>query len=291
MNSASSRTIARVLIGSVLFAGSSGLLGIFGLSAEAQTPASIKELSKRTVAMPAIVDCKARGICDLKGVRMVERKTKVLLADERADYASYMTDMKFIVEVTKPANIPNYGVVQFMKGCMYESELLPDGTVTRDFTYVHKHFGSYKLVKHDNWVIDTAISDPLATSFENYGRFDLYKWNTDPKNLDADYANWYFDAKPPHGTVFKADLVSNTGLIEGSTNPNARNSSLDLETCIFKIGDLPATTDETGVGVDKSKALWCASWDHKFRYDFATSTVIQDKTIDPFCATPSTGPL
>jgi hypothetical protein len=271
--------------------GTAALLVFLPNLAQAQTPASIKELSKRTVTMPAVKDCKTLGICDLKSVTLVERKIKVLLADERADFASYMTDMRFVVEVAKPANIPNYGVVQFMRGCMYESELLPNGTETRDFTYVHKHFGSYKLIKHDDWVIDSSHADPLSSSFENYGRFDLYKWNTNPKNLDADNATWYFDAKPTHGTVFKADLVANTGLIEGAVNPNARNSSLDLETCIFKIADLPLTSDETGAGVDKSKALWCASWDHKFHYDFATSTVIQDKTIDPFCATPSTGPL
>jgi hypothetical protein len=241
--------------------------------------------------MPAITDCQRLGICDLKGVTLIERKIKVLFADERADFASYMTDMRYVVEFNKAASIPNYGVVQFMKGCMYESELMPDGKVRRDFTYVHKNFGAYKLIKHDDWIIDSEHADPLSTSFEKYGRFDLYKWNSDPENLDADNANWYFNAKPPHGTVFKADLIANTGLIEGPTNPNARNSSLELETCVFKISDLPQKSDETGVGVDKSKALWCASWDHKFHYDFATSKVIQDKAIDSFCSTPHSGPL
>ncbi len=268
-----------------------GLICISANGAKAQTPRSIKEISKRTVQMPAITDCRTRGICDLKSVKLVERKIKVLLADERADFATYMTDMKFVVDVKKAANITKFGVVQFLKGCMFESELLQDGTERRDFSYVHKHFGSYKLIKHDDFVIDTSHADPLATSFETYGRFDLYKWNKDPANLDAENATWYFDAKPPHGTVFKADLVGTTGLIEGTQNPNARNSSLELETCIFKISDLPVTTDETSKGVDKSKAVWCAAWDHKFRYDFAKMNVVQDKTIDPFCATPSTGPL
>ena len=87
----------------------------------AQTPASIKELSKRVVTMPAIVDCKSKGICDLKNVSIVERKEKVLLAGERAEFATYMTDFRFVVEVDKAASIPNYGVVQFMRGCMFES--------------------------------------------------------------------------------------------------------------------------------------------------------------------------
>lgn len=264
---------------------------LFGAPLFAQTPASIKELSKRTVTMPMPADCKPLGICDLKGATLIERKIKVLLPDERADYATYMTDMRFILKVAKPSNIPNYGVVQFLKGCMFESNQLADGTVTRDFTYVHKHFGAYTLLKHDDWVIDTSHADPLVSSFENYGRFDLYKWNTDPANLDADNATWYFHARPKHGTVFKADLLGTTGLIEGSQDPSARNSSLDLETCLFKIGDLPKTTDITSIGVDKSKALWCASWDHKFVYDFAAGKVVQEKTIHPQCHEPKTGPL
>lgn len=257
---------------------------LFAVSAKAQTPASIKEMSKRTVSMPAITNCASLGVCDLKSVKLVERKLKILLPNEHSDYATYMTDTRFVVEVAKSSQIPNYGVVQFMKGCMFESELLPDGSIRRDFTYIHKNFGRYKLIKHDDWIIDSSHSDPLASSFENYGRFDLYKWNSNPADLEADNATWYFDAKPPHGTVFKADLIGTTGLIEDAKNPSARNSSLDLETCIFKVGDLPKTTDETGVGVDKSKALWCASWDHKFVYDFATSKVNQEKTIHPFCA-------
>lgn len=263
----------------------------FAEHALAQTPASIQELSKREVKMPKITDCELRGICDLKNVTMVERKEKVLLANERAEFANYMTDFRFVVEVDRPSSISNYGIVQFMRGCMFESEQLPDGTITQNFTYVHKHFGHWSMIRYDNWVIDSSHADPVSTSFENYGRFDLYKWNTQPTNLDPDNATWYFNAKPPHGTVFKADLIANAGLIETSTNPNARNASLELETCIFKIGDLPVKSDETGVGVDKSKAIWCATWDHKFSYDFSKATMVQDQQIHAFCATPYTGPL
>ncbi len=264
---------------------------IFVSNTGAQTSASIKELSKRTDQMPKVSDCKKQDICDLKNVKIVERKIKVLLPNERAEFASYMTDYRFVLELDKPSSIPRYGVVQFMKGCMFQSELLPDGSVQNRFAYVHKHFGNYQLLRHDNWVVDSSHNDPLASSFENYGRFDLYKWNKDPGNLDADDATWYFDAKPLHGTVFKSELISNTGLMEGTENPMARNSSLELETCIFKIDDLPLKTDSVGTGVDRSKAIWCSQWDHKFSYDFANSKVNQDQSIHAYCAEPSDWPL
>lgn len=251
------------------------------------SPGSIKELSKRTVVMPKPADCRTLGICELKSAKMVEQKVKVLLPNERPEFASYMTGISFVVQVDKPANIPNFGVVQYLKGCMFESELMPDGTQQHRFIYVHKLFGKYELIHHDNFVIDSSDMDPLATSFEGYGRFDLYKWNANPKNIDSDAGTWYFDAKPPHGTVYKADLVANTGLVEGTTNPTARNSYLELETCLFKIADLPLTSDAQGTGVDRSKALWCAAWDHKFGYDFATHKVTKETAISPVCNEPA----
>lgn len=274
-----------IVLGSVL---------VFSLgagSAQAQSAASIKELSRRTVQMPKMTDCKKNDLCDLKNVKLVERKIKVLLPNERPEFASYMTDFRFVIQMDQVSSIPRYGVVQFLRGCMFQSELLPDGTVNKRFAYVHKNFGTYLPLRHDNWVVDSSHDDPVASSFESYGRFDLYRWNKDPKNLDADNANWYFDAKPPHGTVFKAELIANTGLMEGTKNPMARNSSLELETCIFKIGDLPTKSDANGTGIDKAKAIWCSQWDHKFSYDFAKGQVIQEQGIHPYCAEPSDWPL
>lgn len=266
---------------------------IFSVAAIAATASkgSIQELSKRTIAMPMPTDCKVRGICDLKNVSLVERKIKVSLAGEPAEYATYMTDLRFVVTTAQPADLTKYGVVQFMKGCMYRSELQTDGTETRAFRYVHKNFGQYALLRHDDWVVDSSHADPLATAFEGHGRFDLYKWNTDPTDLESDGATWYFHASPPHGTVFKSDLVANAGLIDGAPLPSARNSSLELETCVFKIQDVPLVSDPSGAGIDRSKAIWCGSWDHKFRYDFSSQKIVQERNIHPFCREPSDGPL
>lgn len=72
--------------------------------AQAQTAASIKELSKKTNVMPKFTDCRKLGVCDLKSVKTVERKIKVLLPDEHSDYASYMTDFRFVIETEKASN-------------------------------------------------------------------------------------------------------------------------------------------------------------------------------------------
>ncbi|MDX9730458.1 MAG: hypothetical protein RBT63_01690 [Bdellovibrionales bacterium] len=267
------------------------LLLLQAFSANAQTTGSIKELSKRTRTMPKISDCRKHDLCDLKGARMIERKIKVLLPDEHSDFASYMTSHQLILNFDKASSIPRYGVVQFVKGCMFQSELQADGSVKNRFNYVHKHFGKHVLLRHDDWVVDSSHADPIATSFEGYGRFDLYRWNKNASNYNADNAGWYFFGPPSHGTVFTAELLGNSGLLDGYKNPHAGNSSLDLETCIFKVSDLPTATDSEGSNLDKSKAIWCTTWDHKFHYDFSSGKVVQGKTTHPFCAEPNDGPF
>ncbi len=252
-------------------------------TASAQTPGSIKETSRRTVTMPPQKDCKTTETCDLLSAKLVESKIKVLMPNEPAQYVSYMSDIRFVLNFAKPASIENYGIVQFLKGCMFGSTLKPDGSIDYSYTYAHRNFGVFKPIKYKSQVVDSDQADPLVTAFDGYGRFDLYHWNKNRSDLDAEKANWYYDSAPPHGTVFYADLVSTTGLIEGTPEPQARNSSLDFEICIFKIADLPISSDPDGKGIDKGKALWCTTWDHKFVYNFKLGKIVPEKTINPVC--------
>jgi len=252
-------------------------------TASAQTPGSIKEVSRRTVTMPKQKNCQATDTCDLKSAKLIDRKIKVLLPDEPAQYANYMSDIRFVLEFSKPSAIERYGLVQYIQGCMFGSTLKSDGNIEYSFTHAHKNFGDYKPIKYKTPIVDSDQADPLLTAFDGYGRFDLYRWNKDSADLDAENATWYFDAPPPHGTVFFADLISNTGLQEGTPAPSARNSSVEFETCLFKISDLPNTSDPQGTGIDKNKAIWCTTWDHKFVYNFKQGKVIQEKAISPIC--------
>jgi len=265
------------------------LLGLcMGLSLSFGSPAeaSIKELSRRVQRMPAIADCQSRDLCAIKNVRTEEIKYKVILPNEHSDYAGYMTDFRFVIETQKTSDIPKFGLVQIMRGCMWEREVDRKTLQSTDyFTYVHKNFGQHDVIKYQDWIVDAEHADPVITSFEGYGRFDLYRWNTNPRDLDADNAKWWFHGQPPHSTVFKATLIGSAGLQPGERWA-ATNQSLEFRTCLFKIDDLPATSDQQGTGIDMSKAIWCADWDQKYHYDFKQKTVVPHTGIHPVCSTP-----
>ena len=250
---------------------------------EGQT--AIKEISKRIVDMPqrTPAQCKANGSCALKGAQLVERKIKVLLPDEPPDQVMVMTDMRFILNFDKPKSIEKFAVVQLMNGCMFETEKKPDGSIEYSFSAAHKNFGQYKLLKYTSPVVDAETDDPVKTAYKGHGRFDLYRWSQDPTTTDPDNDEWYFFGKPTHGTVYTSDLVSYTGL-KTDKNPTARNSSLELSTCVFKASDLPKTSDASGTGIDFKKAIWCASWDHKFGYDFNQGEIVAETGLNPNCS-------
>lgn len=247
--------------------------------------ASIKEISKRIITMPvqSQSQCQALGTCALKGAQLIERKIKVLLPDEPPEKVTVMTDMRMILNFDSTESIEKFGVVQFIRGCMYESTLNMDGSTSYSFSAAHKNFGQYKLIKYSSDIVDAVGTDPVSSAWDGRGRFDLYRWNKDPKSTDPENDNWYAFGKPAHGTVYLSDLVSYTGL-KDQTPISARNSSIEMNTCIFKISDLPKTSDPTGTGIDRSKAIWCANWDHRFRYDFGAGEIVPESVISPSCS-------
>ncbi len=262
------------------------VLPILALGLNSPALANTKELSRRVQRMPPITDCQKKGLCELKNVRTEEIKYKVILPNEHSDYAAYMTDFRFVIETEKTSDIPKFGLIQTMRGCMWEREVDRKTLQSTDyFTYIHKNFGQTEIIKYQDWIVDAEHADPVITSFEGYGRFDLYRWNPNPRDLDANKAKWWFHGQPPHSTVFKATLIGSAGLHPGERWA-ALNQSLEFRTCLFKISDLPATSDKQGTGIDMSKAVWCADWEQKYHYDFTQKTVVPHTGIHPVCSTP-----
>ncbi len=246
---------------------------------------SQKVLSTKTNTMPAPRDCRTMGICDLKGAKTIE--TKFMTTDRQRSLlrTDFLTQFQFVLETDSPEAFKNYGVVQQIKGCMFEIEELANGAIETRFTFVHRNFGRYRLVYYNDWVIDAQSEDPLTSAYEGYDRFDLYQWNKDPRDLSEEKAQWVFNRPPPHGTVFKSEIVG-TAAVTSKKPLIAQNSSLLLRTCLFKIGDLPLNSTPTGAGIDFNKSLWCSDWSHNFVYDEQTKKMQQMNQISDSCKLP-----
>lgn len=248
-----------------------------------QAPAALKELRRSTQSFNLPADCKAAGTCKLSSANLTEIKTKVLLPGDPPDLVSIDTDVRINLSFKDKTSYKEFGVVQQIKGCLYETKLQSNGKRELLFAAAHKNFGSYRLIKYPAFQIDAEGVDPVKSAFVNHGRFDLYHWTPNGKTQDPDNDPWVFNSAPPGTEIYLADLVGFTGLKE-LKGDEARNSAVDFRVCLFHIKDLPKVSDADGLNIDFRKAISCLSWDHHFYYDFKKRAIIDKKETQDICS-------
>ena len=221
---------------------------------------------------------------DLKASGFTELKKRVHFSGTRPKEDVWLTDTRFSITSRSRQFIESTAIVQWIRGCLFNSTAR-HGVVSKSIEIYRLHFGHEIPFQHRTWQIDSDIVDPVYTAHAKYGRFALLRWNLNPDSLDPETSTWYFQKPPTHGSVFATDLpggaflVSGSGIGEGA----AVNASLELQTCLFKTQDLPLMSDPDGLHVDRSRAIWCTSWDHKFVWDFNRGRMTRPKRIDPIC--------
>lgn len=229
-----------------------------------------------------------RSPASLKEFGLIEQKKEILYPGDKEIYVYKTTDVRIILKTKSVADIEKFGIVQFIKGCRFQSEKQPDGKILkRTDTYSRMSAEGLKDFVHKDWEVDTDNADPLYSAIDDeLSRYALFRWNTNPKDFEnLDEAPYYLEQAPPHPVVFLTDLPSQGGRIQVPPTelPKAANVSLEFKTCLFKIEDLPKSTDNKGSAIDKKKALACLDWDNKFVYNWKTNKIESPKTIDPVC--------
>ena len=197
-------------------------------------------------------------------------------------YANYMNDIRVSLKTKSISHIREYGVVQFIKGCKWESTW--DGEKEEKFLSVSRdHFGAPAKFIHKNWQIDSDSHDPVYHSYQGE-RFALWRWNKNPADDTPQTSTYLHFKEPPHPSVFLTDLPGTSyKTISSSAIQRAKNSTLEFRTCLFHLTDLPETTDKDGSNIDSSKALKCFEWRDSFVFDFKSQTMKQPESIDPIC--------
>ncbi len=215
-----------------------------------------------------------------------EMKKKVTLPFNGRNEVSYLTDTRAAYRSKSLSNIESVAIVQWIQGCQYESAL-ENKVVTKSFSISRDHFGKIIPFQHLGWEIDSDSEDPIYSSFGEFGRHALLRWNIDGESLDPETAIYYADKKPEVLRVFVTDMPGSaftaTHENKGIKRIEAKNTSLEFKTCLFKMSDLPIKTDPKGTNIPQEKALACFKWDHKFVYDFKSAKFNSTGPIDPFC--------
>ncbi len=232
-------------------------------------------------------DCAAAGTCDLKEFRVEVTPS----LDASHGYVISGRQMVASHETAVVSELKEFGVVQFIRGCVFESAV-KNGVVSKRRATVREFFGMKDYVfHHPAWVVDKIDRDPLYNENE-LGRF-ASSLNVKPDafvHQDFTHFDYYYYADPRTPRLYISDSPVESSVDESKAGVEElapTNASLEFQTCVFRAADVPtrATPDWGG----RSKALNCVHWTESYVFDFDRRRFVETDEIDPFCLEPRTG--
>lgn len=251
----------------------------------------------------------ADGKCGLKSFSVLDYEIRDSVKNGEA---SRMTEMGAVIETTSPDCLKDYGIVQYIRGCVYHTRYsLPSGAELEKVFDVARHLRGPRVVfSHPGYEVDQTELDPLYVSYPGEeGRLDLLYVPKGPMRLRPDHASMMADQKyfdRPDARTFLKDVESPTAIAfvgdlpdhgqsvinEDGTVLSALNASLDFRTCLYRLKDVPTTGDPAGEGVvpENGGPIQCFGWMSRYTFDPASRDFVTDKFsgVDPFCATAPT---
>jgi hypothetical protein len=255
----------------------------------------------------------ADGTCGLKTFSVLDYEIRDSVKNGEA---SRMTEAGAVIETTSPECLRDYGVVQFIRGCVYHTRYaLPSGAeIEKVFDVARRLRGPRVVFSHPDYEVDQTELDPLYVSYpDEEGRLDLLYVPNGPMRLRSDAASMaadrkYFDrpdartflkdVSTPTSVAYVADLPDHGQSVinEERTVLSTLNASLDFRTCLYRLKDVPMSGDPAGEGVSPENGgpLQCFGWMSRYTFDPATQDYVTDKFsgVDPFCAqAPARAPL
>ncbi|MCX5795554.1 MAG: hypothetical protein NTY77_08690 [Elusimicrobia bacterium] len=248
----------------------------------------------------------AGGACGLKSFTVLDYEVRSNDGDlER----SRITVEGAVIETTAPDCARDYGVVQFIRGCAYHARYaLPAGVlIERTFDVARRLRGPRVVFNHPAFEVDQTELDPLYVSYpkEEEDRLGLDYVPNSPLRLRPDRASMLADLKAlddpgartflkdldgPASVTYVADVPEGgvTMVNEEKTLLTAANSSLDFQTCVYRLKDVPTTGDPAGLGTpaESGGPIQCFAWASRYTFDMSAKDFVTDlfQGVDPFCS-------
>jgi len=245
------------------------------------------------------------GTCGLKSFTVMDYEHRW---ENGPQERSRLSIMGAVIETTSPDCIRDYGIVQFIQGCVYGAryDVRTGALLDKTFDIGRELRGAHVLFTHPTYEVDQTEMDPLFTSYPGetsrlalaYVPKTPLKLHPDTPSMLADFKAFDMaeqrmflkDYRGPTSVTFVTDIPTG-GLAyfdEYNLQISATNSSLDFKTCVYRIKDVPVSGDPAGEGTppDDGGPLQCFSWASRYTYDAATHDFAMDrfKGLDPFCA-------
>ncbi len=219
-------------------------------------------------------NCEANDTCTLKNFSLQVSDYVVTSNREK----SYGTNAYISYETEDIKHIEDYGIVQFIKGCVYNESVDKNGKSVKRKGIARKFFGSYHKFIHPEWVIDSIDKDPIYNSSNvSDSRHDYYRWNENPNSYSDEGEHYILRDYPTHPKVYVSDLPS-TSFISGD---EAKNTNLVFKTCIYKTKDIPRELKPEDINF--AKPIQCLEWSTSNVYNFKTKKYEKDVSVEESC--------
>jgi hypothetical protein len=205
-------------------------------------------------------DCRSTDTCDLKRFTLTTSVYEIWFSDD-PNYPTYGNGAIMEYETNSVDALEKYAIVQFMKGCVFDSSKNGDGKVIRSVSDNVPSFGEDIPFCFPEWVIDSQDTDPAYNSDPEYGRFYLLRWNK-PGSYVYPNHKYYGAEKPKIPVVYMADYPA--GAFVRATA--VKNAALEFKTCIYKSSEVPTKTRRDDINF--AKPLTCFEWQNVYVYDF-----------------------
>jgi hypothetical protein len=226
-------------------------------------------------------DCRSSDTCDLKRFTLTTSVYEVWFSDD-PNFPTYGNGVIIEYETDAVDALEKYAVVQFLKGCVFDSSKNGEGKSNRNVSYIVPSFGEDIPLCFPQWVIDSQDTDPAYNSDPEYGRFYLLRWNK-PGSYDNRTQKFYGAEKPKIPAVYMSDYPSGAFV----TETGVKNTALEFKTCIYKASDVPAKTRRDNINF--AKPITCFDWQNVYVYDFDTGRFQTNLAAVPKWEEPSMG--
>lgn len=230
--------------------------------------------------------------------------------------AVYSKRIAAVIETNQPDCIANYGVVQWIRGCIVNTyQFLDTKRINQTLGTSRQHRGQSIPFVHKNWSIDSTELDPLYWSSpvsnpSASARLDHYLSPKQPLlthhtaqaaqsitpfilNLESKrpFTNFRNLVQPTQQSVV-VDAPTGSLFMHHPTDPDTKDilsystTSLEFKICVYRLSDVPLQGDPARFDVpqDQGGPIHCFDWDSKARWNDRLKTFEPFTEMDPYCS-------
>ena len=229
--------------------------------------------------------CRKSDSCSLKEFKIGTRQIEFTLQEynERHHFvetvASYRTK--------KLSDIKDYAIVQFKRGCRFETYPENGAIHTRGYFGNYRSFGDRLEDRFKNWIIDSVDRNPIYFSYDDRDKFASnphygYYWNEKRGDFSKDNRHYFGEMLPPRPEIYIRDLDGPNYVANGAFFYDlAMNTWMQYKTCVYKTKDIPKVT--TRDDIHFAKPIHCFDWGNFHVYDHFEKKWTSPNEMPAYC--------